>query len=217
VLRIALTRNIAKLANNHKGIISDHQYGRAHTTCMNPVLNKLFTVQLLIQKRTDVIVFDNDAKGFYDRIISGATLAALRRLGYSKESVKMLGLLWAQMEHHVCTDFGVLDKRYGFTIDKLTYGIGKCSCASPILWVLIQQLILDALGEKFTCIHLVAIYGVEEHIHPGDSFVNDTTTGTTNDYPELKTIPTDQVELNTSEGTLIAKMVEIIQFFLDLL
>jgi hypothetical protein len=63
VLRIAFARSIAKLAKNNKGIISDRQYGRAHATCMTPVLNKLLTVQLLIQKRTKGIVFDNDAKG----------------------------------------------------------------------------------------------------------------------------------------------------------
>jgi hypothetical protein len=166
VLRIAFARNISKLAKNRKGIISDHQYGRAHATCMTPVLNKLLTVQLLIQKRIEDIVFDNDAKGFYDRIISGVALASLRRLSYSKESVKMLGMLWAQMEHHVCTGFGILDKTYGSTIDKLLYGIGQGSCASLILWALINQLLLAVLGEKFTCIHLVAIYGIEEHIRP---------------------------------------------------
>jgi hypothetical protein len=143
VLRTAFARNIAKLANNHKGIISDHQYDRAHATCMNPVIEKLLTIQLLIQKRTEGIVFDNDAKY---RIISGVALAPLRRLGYWKGSVKMLGLLWAQMEHHVCTGFGVLDKTYGSTIDKLLYGIGQGSCASPILWALINQLLLVALG-----------------------------------------------------------------------
>jgi hypothetical protein len=103
-------RNIAKLANNNKGIISDHQYGWARATCMTPVLNKLLTVQLLIQKRNKGIIFDNDAKGCYDKIISGVALMSLRRLGYSKQSVKMLGLLWAQMEHHVCIGFGVSDK-----------------------------------------------------------------------------------------------------------
>jgi hypothetical protein len=115
VLRIAFARNIAKIAKNNKGIISDHQYGRAHATCMTPVLNKLLTVQLLIQKRTEGIILDNDAKGCYNRIISGVALASLRRLGYSKEYVKMLGLLWAHMEHHVCTGFGVSDKTYGST------------------------------------------------------------------------------------------------------
>jgi hypothetical protein len=209
VLRIVFARNIAKLAKNNKGIISDHQYGRAHTTCMTQVLNTLLTVQLLIQKRNEGIVFDNDAKGCYDRIISGVALASLRRMGYSKESVKMLGLIWAQMEHHVCTGFGVSDKAYGSTTIKLLYGIGQGSCASPILWALINQLLLAALGEKFTCIPLVAIDGEEEHIKPGDSFVDDTTTGSTNDDPEIEPISHAISELTTSEETLIANMEEI--------
>jgi hypothetical protein len=217
VLRIAFARNISKLAKNNKGIISDHQYGRAHATCMTPVLNKLLTVQLLIQKRTEGIVFDNDAKGWYDRIISGVELASLRRLGYSKESVKILGLLRAQMEHHVWTGFGVSDKTYGSTTGKLLYEIGQGSCASPILCALINQLLLAALGEKFTCIRLVAIDGEEEHIRPGDYFVDDTATGTTNDDSELEPVSHVISDLTSSEEILIAKMEEIIQFFLDLL
>jgi hypothetical protein len=217
VLRIAFARNIAKLAKTHKGIISDHQYGRAHATCMTPILNKLLTVQLLIHKRTKGIVFDNDTNGCYDRIISGVALASLHILGYLKEPVKMLGLLWDQMEHHVCTGFGVSDKTYGSTINKMLYGIRQDSCASPIIWALIHKLLLAALGENFTCIRLLVIYGIEEHIHPGDSFVDDTMTGTTNDDPELEPISNDRVESTASEETLIAKMEEIIQFFLDLL
>jgi hypothetical protein len=102
------------------------------------------------------------------------------------------------MEHHVCTGFGVSDKTYGSTIDKLLYGIGQDNCASPILWALVNKLLLATLGEKFTCIRFVAIDGVEEHIRPGDSFVDDTTTGSTNDDPELEPAPTEQAELTTS-------------------
>jgi hypothetical protein len=82
---------------------------------------------------------------------------------------------------------------------------------------LINQLILTALGERFTCICLVAIDGVEELIRPGDSFVDDTMNGTTNDDPDLEPIPTDRVEFTTSGESLIAKMEEFIQFFLDIL
>jgi hypothetical protein len=213
-LRIAFARNIAKLTKNNKGIIKDHQYGLAHAICMTSVLNKLLTVQLLIQKRTEGIVFDNDAKGCYYKIISGVTLASLRHLGYSKESVKLLGLLWAQMEYHVCTGFGVSDKKYVSTTEKLLYGIGQGSCTSPILWALINQLLLAALGEKFTCILLVAINGEEEHIMPGDSFVEDNMTGTTNDDSELDPVSHVISDLTSSEETLIAKMEEIIQFSL---
>jgi hypothetical protein len=184
---------------------------------MPSVLSKLLTIQLLIQKRTEGIVFENDAKGCYARIISGVALTSLRRLGYSKESVKMVGLLWAQMEHHVCTGFGVSENTYGSTTEKLLYDIGQGSCASPIMWALINQLLLAALGDTFACIRLVAIEGKEQHIRPGDSLVDDTTTGTTNDESELEPVSHDISDLTSSEETIIAKMEEIIQFFLDLL
>jgi hypothetical protein len=103
------------------------------------------------------------------------------------------------MEHHVCTGFGVSEKTYGSTTEKLLYGIGQGSCASPILWALINQLLLAALGEKFTCIRLVAIDGEEEHIRPGDSFVDDTTTGTTNDDSELEPVSHVISDLTSSE------------------
>jgi hypothetical protein len=125
VLRSAFARNISKLAQDTPGIISEHHYGRSHQTCLTPVLNKLLTVQLLIQMKTNGIVFGNDAKGCNDRIVSGIALAALRRIGYSKNSVRMLGLLWAQLEHHMATRFGVSDASYKSTTDKLLYGIGR--------------------------------------------------------------------------------------------
>jgi hypothetical protein len=121
------------------------------------------------------------------------------------------------VEHHVCTSFGVSDKTYGSTINKLLYGIGQGSCASPILWALINQLLLAALGEKFAYIRLVVIGGVEEHIRPVDSFVDDTLTGSTSDDTNLEPVPTAQAELTTSKESLVAKMEKIINFFLDLL
>jgi hypothetical protein len=87
VPRAAFVRNIPKLAHNHEGVISKHQYVRLHSTCISPIPNKFITIQILIQKRKNGIIFDNDAKGCYDRIISGILIATVRRLGYSKNSV----------------------------------------------------------------------------------------------------------------------------------
>jgi hypothetical protein len=77
VLRSAFARNISKLAQETPGIISEHQYGRSHQTSLTPVLNKLLTDQLLIQKKTNGIVFNNNSKGCHDRIGSCIALAAL--------------------------------------------------------------------------------------------------------------------------------------------
>jgi hypothetical protein len=92
----------------------------------------------------------------------------------------MLGLLWAQLEHHIATGYGVSDKTYSSTLEKILFGIGQGGCASPLLWALLNQLLLTALGDKFDCIRLIAVDGVEEHVRPGYAFVDDTTTGVTN-------------------------------------
>jgi hypothetical protein len=129
----------------------------------------------------------------------------------------MLGLLWAQLEHHIATVYGVSDKTYLSTLEKILYGIGQGGCASPILWALLNQLLLTALVEKFDCIRLVSIDGVDEHVIPGDSFVYDTTTGMTNDDTTMDPVPVELLDLTQSEEELIGQMQNIIQFFLDLL
>jgi hypothetical protein len=217
VLRSAFARNISKLAQETPGIISEHQYGRSHQTFLTPVLNKLITVQLLIKNKTNGIVFDSDVKGCYNRIVSGIALAALRRIGYSKNSVRILGLLWAQLEHHVATWFGVSYTSYKSNLDKLLYGIGQGSCSSSIVWALLNQLLLTALGEEFDCISRVSVDGKTTDTRPGDSFLDDTTTGATDDNHNLDPIPSSVRGLTQEEESLVARMEDIIQFFLDLL
>jgi hypothetical protein len=217
VLRIAFARNITRLAKDHEGIIWEHQYGRAHKTCMTPVLNKLLTIQILIQNKVEGIVFDNDAKGCYTRIISGISLTCLKRIGYSSNSVWMLGLLWAQLEHHIATGYVVSDKTYSSTLDKLLYGIGQGGFSSPIMWELLNQLLLTALGDKFDCIICIAVDGVEEHVRTRDAFVENTNKGVTNDDTTIEPVDVEVTDLTLSEEELIGKMQMIIQFFLDLL
>jgi hypothetical protein len=121
------------------------------------------------------------------------------------------------MQQHICTGFGVSETTYGSTIEKLLYDIDQGSCASPILWALLNQLILAALEEKFECIRLVAIDGVEEHILPGDSFVDDTTCGVTDDDITAESVRSDVHTLVELEEELIDHMEDIMQYFLDLL
>jgi Asp-tRNA(Asn)/Glu-tRNA(Gln) amidotransferase C subunit len=129
----------------------------------------------------------------------------------------MLGHLWAQMQHHICTGFGVSETTYGSTIEKLLYGIGQGSCASPILWALLNQLILTALEEKYDCIRLVAIVGVEEHVRPGDSFVDEQTCGVTDDDITSEPVSSAALELVEREEELIEQMEDIMQYFIHLL
>jgi hypothetical protein len=129
----------------------------------------------------------------------------------------MLGLLWAQLEHHVATGFGVSDASYKSTTDRLLYGIDQGSCSSPIVWALLNQLLLTALGEEFDCISLVSVDGRTTDTRHGDSFLDDTTTGATDDNHNLDPIPSTVRGLAQEEDSLVARMEVIIHFFLDLL
>jgi hypothetical protein len=97
------------------------------------------------------------------------------------------------------------------------YGIGQGSCASPIVWALLNQLLLAALGDKFDCIRLVEVEGVEEHIKPGDLFVDYTTCGAKNDDPDKEPTGVKVQKLTESEYKLVTRMRDIVQFFLDIL
>jgi hypothetical protein len=57
------------------------------------------------------------------------------------------------------------------------------------------QLTLAAIEEKLDCIRLVAIDGVEEHIWLGDSFVDDTTCGVTDDDTTADPVSSEVQEL----------------------
>jgi hypothetical protein len=75
---------------------------------------------------------------------------------------------------------------------------------------------MTVLGEKFDCIQLVDIEGTM-HKRPSDSFLDDMTTGATND--DVLSLPVDASEqiLTEEEEKWVAKMETIIQFFLDCL
>lgn len=87
---------------------------------------------------------------------------------------------------------------------------------SPILWALLDQIIITALPEIFS-IRLVAYDGVKEHIRSGDSFLDDTTCGATGEDVTIEPVAISAMDVMEPEELLVEWMEEIIQFFLDLL
>jgi hypothetical protein len=63
----------------------------------------------------------------------------------------------------------------------------------------------------------VSVDGITPDTHPGALLVDDTTTGATDDNHNLEPIPFSVRGLTQEEDSLVARMEEIIQFFLDLL
>jgi hypothetical protein len=74
------------------------------------------------------------------------------------------------------------------------------------VWALLNQLLLTALGEEFDCISLVSVDGKTTDTRPGDSFVDDTTTGATDDSHNLDPIPSTVRGLTQEEDSLVARI-----------
>jgi hypothetical protein len=129
----------------------------------------------------------------------------------------MLGKLWEQLEHHISTGYGISEATYSSTVQKLLYGIGQGNCSSPILWALLNQLIMTALGVKFDCIKLVLVDNSMTKTRPGDSFVDDTTTGVISYNTARDPVPTEVTDLTADEDEPIDQIQVVSQFFLDLL
>jgi hypothetical protein len=89
-------------------------------------------------------------------------------------------------------------------MDKLLYGIGQGSCSSPIVWALLNQILLTTLGKEFGYISLVSIASIKTDTHPGDSFVDDIATGATDDNHNLEPIPSSAHGLTQEEDSLVA-------------
>jgi hypothetical protein len=76
---------------------------------------------------------------------------------------------------------------------------------------------MTALGGKFDCIKLVSVENSTTNTRPGDSFVNDTTTGVTSDDTARDPVSIEVTDLTANEVELINQMQVVIQFFLDFL
>jgi hypothetical protein len=76
---------------------------------------------------------------------------------------------------------------------------------------------LKALGETFECITLVSVDKSKTSTIPGDSFVDNTTTGVTSDDTNREPVSIEEMELTADEEELVEKIQVVIQLFLDLL
>jgi hypothetical protein len=86
-----------------------------------------------------------------------------------------------------------------------------------IIRALLNKLIMTALGEKFDYIKQVSVDNSKRNTRPGESFVDDTTTGVKYDDTARGPVPLEEMDITTDEVELIDQMQVVIQFFLNLL
>jgi hypothetical protein len=109
-------------------IIPDMQYGsRPGKLCISPVLNKQLTHDVVRQTRTTIAVIENDALGYYDRLMNPLILLAMRWLGVPESLARSIAQTWSQTTHFIKTQFGVSTSSYRNTPQTPLFGPGQGS------------------------------------------------------------------------------------------
>ncbi len=146
-LRIIFGRRLVHHAES-QGNLPTAQWGsrpnRSSTDCV--FLKRLTYDGLKILKKS-AIVFNNDAKAAFDRMISSVGGIALRRLGESKNAVQALLTILELMRYKVRTGLGLSEEEFS-NLHNWVLGTLQGSGASPCLWLAITCLLLGAIAKQ---------------------------------------------------------------------
>lgn len=144
----ALGGDTMKLGERHCALTKDNYGGRKGHRAPEVGLNSYLTQDSIRGRRGRLIVISNDARGCYDRIAHTVLQIAMLRLGVPRPALQSMITTIQEMDHHVCTAFGVSDGKYGFDPTRLpTQGILQGNGAGPAGWFAISSVLIDAMRD----------------------------------------------------------------------
>ena len=95
--------------------------------------------------RHNAIIFDNDAKACFDRIIPSLGLMATEHLGIPQQATACMLATIKGMHFFICTAHGISSGFYTSTAAALLLGVLQGSGAAPCIWISLSCILLQAL------------------------------------------------------------------------
>ena len=148
------------------------QQARPGNQSITSVLNKVLAYDLLRLTRRSGGSFNNDAEGFYNRIVPPHAMMCCRRMGLPKSAAKMLSTILQNTIFKLKTNRGI-SRVYMSNQIKRLLGTGYGSGGSPCIWILVLDTILWSVAKKYSCFELKSPTGIDIN-RIGDAFVDDT-------------------------------------------
>ena len=130
------------------GTIPLSQWGSCpNRSSTDAILLKRLSYDGLALLQQSAIIFNNDCKSAFDRMIPSVGGIALRRLGASTNVVSTLLQTLQQMKYQVRTSLGLSDQTFS-NLNDWVLGFLQGSGASPCLWMAITCVLLGALQKQ---------------------------------------------------------------------
>ena len=154
--------------------ISPLQWGsRPNRSSTDAILMKRLTYNGINICKKEAIIFNNDGKAAFDRMIPSVGAIALRRLGSSENAVSAFLQVLQQMKYRVCTALGLSDQAYS-NVQDWVLGTLQGSGASPCLWLAITCVLLGAISKWSSGLTLINPRKTRSQTRSAETYVNDT-------------------------------------------
>jgi hypothetical protein len=115
-------------------MIPEMQYGSQHSKmCINPVLNKVLSYDLIRQTKGNGAFIENYAVGCCDRLVNSLVFLKLHHLGIPITVLQSIQNSWNQACHHIKTKYGYSSCTYSNTAFQPLFGPGQGSTTGPNL------------------------------------------------------------------------------------
>ena len=207
LLKLVWGKRLVRNAEAHKSIGESSHGSRSGRQAQDALLQKLLIYENARLSRTSLLTADNDAKGCFDRMIRTLAMLGCTAVGLPKNAAISHNLTHALMNHGIKTRHGCFQPYTG-TEDSKLEGTGQGSGASPAIWLLYCDSLLQAF-QKFTRGILISRpFDNQTRTVPAIFYVDDGTPGV-NDILSESPIALEEL---LSEGQQVAQSWERLLF-----
>jgi hypothetical protein len=148
--------------------------GRPGTRVHSALLLKTISYNYLRYTCHNAIIFDNDAKVCFDRIIPSLSLMATERLCMPQSATKSMLATIKGMHFFIQTAHGISSSFYTSTVAALILGVLQGSGATPCIWLSLSCILLQPLHTHTTGFQASCPRNNHTTHCPGEAFVDDT-------------------------------------------
>ena len=148
--------------------------GRPGCRVHSALLLKTLSYDYIRYTRLNAIIFKNNAKACFDRIIPSIGLMATERLGMPPTASACMLTTIHWMKFVICTADGVCPGFFTTTLSALILGALQGSRAAPCIWLSISCFLLHALSSHTTGFQATCPCHSKTSKHPGKVFVDNT-------------------------------------------
>ncbi len=172
--RILWGRRLISHAISH-GVDTPWQFGnRPGTIVQSALLLKALSYDFLCLTCSPAIVFNNDAKACYDRVVPSLGLMATERLGmHATAATSMLATIFS-MQYFIRTIYGLSPEFFNSIFYLLILGVLQGSGAAPCIWFCVSCVLFHALQQYTTGFNASCPCQLRHSNQLGEAFVDDT-------------------------------------------